>query len=288
MSAVSLPPFLRLPLELRIQIYLYLLISPDPQLRLLDEDGDIKCNDVSEGLKVCRLYGSRPPYAPFYFTPALLSVNRQIHAEATHVLYSNHIFEFDHPVDTVIAFLKRWSPSTRALVRDIWIRECDLLLRRRVDFLTPRYETWLEFCHLLSDPDYPVQLQQLTLEPQVKEVWSLNGIAGQRFMQFHAGLELILETGAVREIRIVQSSEALMWELLSYAILSLAKYLTGRGWTVEWGIVKEMWGSRGCLVLKGRSREWTPLMERLSRQNYMTRLRNGYIHKHFGLNIDLS
>ena len=41
MSHATLPPFLRLPLELRLEIYSYLLISPDPRLRLLDAERGI-------------------------------------------------------------------------------------------------------------------------------------------------------------------------------------------------------------------------------------------------------
>jgi hypothetical protein len=51
--------------------------------------------------------------------PAILRVNKQIRSEATHVLYSNHIFDFGQDVESAVPFLSDLTPATLKSVKRI-------------------------------------------------------------------------------------------------------------------------------------------------------------------------
>ncbi|KAF2470262.1 uncharacterized protein BDR25DRAFT_32993 [Lindgomyces ingoldianus] len=94
-------PLLTLPPEIRTQIYTYCLCAPNQGLRFYDPQ--------------CRLRAHRAP------TTALLSANKQLHAEASAVLYSKNEFLFLEPRG-LLNFARKIGPRNSKLVRQIRIR----------------------------------------------------------------------------------------------------------------------------------------------------------------------
>ncbi|KAI8954357.1 hypothetical protein F4801DRAFT_500017 [Xylaria longipes] len=54
-----------------------------------------------------------------YFYTALMSVNRKIYAETSHLVYADHVFHFGANIEAVKPFLSDLTPGTRALVKKI-------------------------------------------------------------------------------------------------------------------------------------------------------------------------
>ncbi|BCS29857.1 uncharacterized protein APUU_80160S [Aspergillus puulaauensis] len=119
-------PFLRLPPELRLQIYECVLDIPTPYTSLTDHKKPlIVINDTGNK------FTNRSIYRSLHFSPkwvgigdddlSLLSVNRQIHAEVENFLYTSHTlfflngFDLDHLGD----FLDTLSPTARRCTRSI-------------------------------------------------------------------------------------------------------------------------------------------------------------------------
>lgn len=119
-------PFLRLPPELRLQIYEHVLDNPTPYTSLTEHKKPlIVINDTGNK------FTNRSIYRSLHFSPkwvgigdddlSLLSVNRQIHAEVENFLYTSHTlfflngFDLDHLGD----FLDTLSPTARRCTRSI-------------------------------------------------------------------------------------------------------------------------------------------------------------------------
>ncbi|KAL4964931.1 uncharacterized protein BDV14DRAFT_64586 [Aspergillus stella-maris] len=153
--------FLLLPPELRLQIYSYILDIPSPYTDLThspkplivindtgnkftsraiyrslhispnwvgvnDSDSDSESESESEGANEARGKGkvltTGKAQANFSRkTLSLLSVNRQIHAEVEHFLYTSHTLFFlnGFDLDSLGAFLDTLSPTARACIRSI-------------------------------------------------------------------------------------------------------------------------------------------------------------------------
>jgi hypothetical protein len=117
-------PFLSLPRELRQEIYIHHLAGSGPVILLDREDGDE------------------------YGTPALgvnlLRVCRQIHAEASKILYANNRFEiWPHATRTTHKFLTCLSPANAAALQDVQI-VLKLRVFEHIDYVWQRYPGPLE------------------------------------------------------------------------------------------------------------------------------------------------
>ena len=88
--------------------------------------------------------------------PSILLTNRQIHAEAAHLLYSQHTFDFDLDVESVVPFLSDLTPHARRSIRHVNIIKRALPYTKDFD----RYE-WSDLCSYLSTQ---CSLQQLDLQ----------------------------------------------------------------------------------------------------------------------------
>ncbi|OJJ58226.1 hypothetical protein ASPSYDRAFT_46266 [Aspergillus sydowii CBS 593.65] len=119
-------PFLRLPPELRLQIYEYILDIPTPYTGLTEHKKPlIVIND--NGNK----FTNRSIFRSLQFSPrwvgiggddlSLLSVNRQIHAEVENFLYTSRTLYFlnEFDLDHLGDFLDTLSPTARRCTRSI-------------------------------------------------------------------------------------------------------------------------------------------------------------------------
>lgn len=77
--------------------------------------------------------------------PAILGANKQIHSEASHVLYSFHIFDFDKDIECVIPFLRDLTLPTLSSIKRISIVQRALPYIKDFD----RCE-WRNVCEFLS------------------------------------------------------------------------------------------------------------------------------------------
>ena len=116
--------FASLPREIRDQIWSYLVLLPttDHRLMLLGPKNEVRCDNAKTRLHVSYMYEADPPYRRFHFSTNIFRVNKQIYSETAPILYGRHVFEFDHDLPVVSAFLNRLRPSTRALLRTIWVQ----------------------------------------------------------------------------------------------------------------------------------------------------------------------
>ncbi|KAF2772759.1 hypothetical protein EJ03DRAFT_170024 [Teratosphaeria nubilosa] len=90
MSRKSIPPFLRLPAELRNRIYYEALANDTEPFQLSER----------------------------HTAPSLLQVSQQIRQESSGIFYSNNVFQFTRP-KVCIAFLLRLSQKQRELIPEI-------------------------------------------------------------------------------------------------------------------------------------------------------------------------
>ena len=125
-------PFLRIPAEIRLSIYKLLLSDhEDKTLRIRTEVPSIYQSNKSLQRKRCRFrfmadrmrsrsaestyYLARAPYQETH--AAILLVNRQVHSEASHVLYSEHLFDFGVDIESILPFLQDLTPASRSSIR---------------------------------------------------------------------------------------------------------------------------------------------------------------------------
>lgn len=62
-----------------------------------------------------------------------MSTTRQIYKEATHVLYENRTFSFGSNVEAVVPFFSDLTPTTRQLIKNIFLLERGSLYTRDYD-----------------------------------------------------------------------------------------------------------------------------------------------------------
>lgn len=163
-------PFLKLPAELRVQIYRYLLrddIYIDASKVLKERYW--RCYDSDDLPENGMTYRDMYRVTAIGLHPAILSVNRQTYLEASRVLYSENCFKFFpsenvvsiHGIAAVIPFLEDRSEGSRHLIREI---QC--LYMETKTFIYP-YQNGAEHDRVFAKTcDYlgqNLQLQQATL-----------------------------------------------------------------------------------------------------------------------------
>ena len=100
--------------------------------------------------------------------PSLLSLNHQIHAEASKILYSTYTFSFHTSIEAAVPFLSDLTPRSRAALRHLSVTKKALPYSKEFD----RAE-WASLCDYLATPPQsaldgteipaPVSLRSLTL-----------------------------------------------------------------------------------------------------------------------------
>ncbi|EON65233.1 hypothetical protein W97_04470 [Coniosporium apollinis CBS 100218] len=151
-SLTSRPPLLRLPPELRQQIFRYLLPGPQETFRFYLDSGSSsispKCHlhHLSRHSPQCS-DRTTPPYLHLPRRPArtlsVLRLNKQIYGEALAVLYSENLFHFvGFNYLPVLDFVRHLSPEARGAVRKVRLT----LLREKG---SRRDEKWEILCRVL-------------------------------------------------------------------------------------------------------------------------------------------
>lgn len=130
------PPLLRVPLEIRREIFKYLLPSPEKRFQLYQN-----CEVSVVGNKWSR---QRKPQ-PDKYALAILRTNHQIYYEAMSLLYSENLFHFiSLNYLQVLDFVRQLSPEAKSLVRQV-----------RVTFLADCHMKELnnhdQFCSVIHD-----------------------------------------------------------------------------------------------------------------------------------------
>lgn len=211
-DAVPASPLLRLPLEIRLMIYEYLLLPslqpstthgtsvanllPDFHTYFSEDTNNdaftlsVRTIDPWLGAQASRTWRRRSTYhvrtgtfphyqaqftnvyssnmkGPFLTTttpttyrvllspytahlrhavPSLLSINRQIHAEASKILYSTYTFAFHTSIEAAVPFLSDLTPSSRSHIKRLSITKKALPYTKEFD----RAE-WESLCAYLAD-----------------------------------------------------------------------------------------------------------------------------------------
>jgi len=160
--------FVSLPCEIRLEVYRLLLACHDtnslsirtesPGAYVASKETKLRRTSyriMSGRFRACsvettyRLVGNPGLYA------SILGVNRQIHSEASHILYSSYIFDFNIDVEGVIPFLGDLTPSALSSIKRINIVQRALPYIKDFD----RAE-WRNVCAFVSSN---MRLEQLGL-----------------------------------------------------------------------------------------------------------------------------
>ncbi|KAJ9138172.1 Autophagy-related protein 3 [Pleurostoma richardsiae] len=150
-------PFMRIPAEIRLLIYSFLLndggykqltLRNHPEGRLKESKGVRRTRyRVLEQSLLRRCYETTyhltSPGAEMH--TAILATSRQVYDEAAHILYGKHSFDFGPDIEAVVPFLADRTPRSRPLIGEISIYK-----RGPLPFLeSDRYE-WAHLCRFLS------------------------------------------------------------------------------------------------------------------------------------------
>lgn len=112
-----------------------------------------------------------------YTVPSLLSINRQIHAEASKILYSTYTFSFHTSIEAAIPFLSDLTPTSRSHIQRLSITKKALPFTKEFD----RAE-WASLCDYLSSataPQTPPTHNTTPLPTMFLQHLHLNIIAGR-------------------------------------------------------------------------------------------------------------
>lgn len=107
------PPLLRVPSEIRREIFRYLIPSPTKKFLLYSY---IDCDSTV----IISKYNRQPKGPPDKTSLAILRTNRTIYHESLSLLYSENLFHFiGLNYRPVLAFIRRLSPDAKNLVRKV-------------------------------------------------------------------------------------------------------------------------------------------------------------------------
>lgn len=150
---------LEVPAEIRLIIYKLLLLEhEDMTLRIRTEDPSVyerrkqqtrrrsKFRYIADRM---RSRSAESTYcldrSPGYICSTILGVNRQIHTEASHVLYSEHTFDFGTDIEGILPFLQDLTPTALSSIKPMNIVKRSLPYTREFD----RCE-WRNACAFIS------------------------------------------------------------------------------------------------------------------------------------------
>lgn len=166
----NVAPFLKVPAEIRLQIYKLLLSDHDDKtLHLRTENPSIYAKRKREERHRCKFryiadrMRNRSAESTYCLEngndkelhAAILGVNRQIHNEAAHVLYSGHVFDFGMDIESILPFFQDLTPAALDSIKHMSIMKRSLPYTKDFD----RCE-WRNACNFISKN---VKLTQLDL-----------------------------------------------------------------------------------------------------------------------------
>lgn len=174
MSAMSTrtdTPFLRIPTEVRLQIYSLLLINHDrPTVSIRTEDvslWELRKDEPRRRTKYRHMadrFRARTMESTYHLLQnpgihaSILCTNRQIHIEASDVLYSHYIFDFGTDIESIVPFFCDLTPTALSSIKRI------CLIRRALPY-TKDFDRceWGNACAFISRNMKIAQLD-LTIE----------------------------------------------------------------------------------------------------------------------------
>ncbi|KAL8658337.1 MAG: hypothetical protein Q9226_001081 [Calogaya cf. arnoldii] len=129
----SVSPFLRVPAEIRRNIYQFLLapdvdglipIRTEPPVLYKARNASLSRQRTRFRVMTDRVRSgssetSYMGYKPAGIDTGILMVSRQIHQEACHTLYSENTFDFDIDVESITPFFRDLTPAALSSVRSI-------------------------------------------------------------------------------------------------------------------------------------------------------------------------
>lgn len=171
----NVAPFLRIPAEIRLAIYKLLLTDhQDKTLRIRTETPSVYEKRKKEQRERRRFrfiadrmrsWSTESTYclqkSPFQeLHTAILGVNHQTHTEASHVLYSEHSFDFDMDIESILPFLQDLTPESLSSIKRIKMVKRSLPYTKDFD----RCE-WRNACAFIAEKTRwkEMQLKQLDL-----------------------------------------------------------------------------------------------------------------------------
>ena len=176
-------PLLRLPRELRQQIYIEALTGTSHKIVVKSFDNQAYKDDFgNSGLET--FYGNRAsphwenPVSRFEtatrsiygkdITTGLLRVSKSIYSEAVPILYQSHTFDFGVDVFGIVPFLRKMTPLAQANVSSIHMEHCTLGTDQKFTCpLAPLEEPW----HVRENTqDWPGACRYIADNLQFKEL----------------------------------------------------------------------------------------------------------------------
>ena len=125
-------PFLRIPTEVRLQIYSLLLTNHDhPNISIRTEHAfiwELRKDELRRRTKYRHMadrFRARTMESTYHLVEnpgidaSILRTNRQIHTEASDVLYSHHIFDFSTDIESIVPFFSDLTPAALSSVKRI-------------------------------------------------------------------------------------------------------------------------------------------------------------------------
>ena len=165
-STIGTVPFLRVPAEVRLIIYKLLLSDHENKtLRIRTEQPSMYEQRKRETRRrrnfryIADRLRSRSAESTYCLDespgirPSILGVNRQVHAEASHVLYSEHTFDFGTDIESILPFLQDLTPVALSSIKRMVFVKRSLPYTRDFD----RCE-WRNACAFISQNLRLVQL----------------------------------------------------------------------------------------------------------------------------------
>ena len=161
-------PFFRIPAEVRLQIFGFLLTNHDlPILSIRTEEGlvwESRKYEMRRRTKykyIASWKRARTMEAIYHLLQnpgidaSILCTNRQIHTEASHVLYSRHTFDFGTHIESVVPFFSDLTPEALSSIEHIDLLKPALLYTKESDHCE-----WRNACAFITEN---MKIKQLDL-----------------------------------------------------------------------------------------------------------------------------
>jgi len=150
-------PLLRLPAEIRLDIYHHLLLSDGAKTLAIrnrtQRDGSKPPNKLAPPFK---MFGRTIPRRSTAETPyrlktdveihsAIMCVNRQTHLEASELVYGKHCFDFGEDIEAVVPFLEDRTLEARRQISEISVQ------LKPAKSYEGWNDDWMDLCRYLAE-----------------------------------------------------------------------------------------------------------------------------------------
>ena len=207
-------PFLRIPTEVRLQIYGLLLTNHDLsvlsirtehaslwELRKKEQRRRTKYMHIADRFRARTMESTYHLLQNPGIDASILCVNQRIHIEASHILYSQHTFEFGTDIESVVPFLSDLTPTALSSVKRLSLFKRALPYTKDFD----RCE-WRNACCFISKNLQLAQLGLLVEGGKPQQQWmsreTYNKADFDRIVDFE-GMEWAKQVSAIRGLELL-------------------------------------------------------------------------------------